>query len=98
MSLFLAGSAFFVLCATALGLLRLLKGPRAVDRMMTVQLAGTAGAGVCLLLAIARDMPSLIDVALTLAVLAVLGTATISRLAAREPARGLPSPPPSTEA
>ncbi|MCB4769331.1 multiple resistance and pH regulation protein F [Ancylobacter sp. Lp-2] len=79
MSAFLTAAAAFVAATAGLGLLRLLRGPAAVDRMMAVQLAGTAGAAVCLLLATGNDSPALVDVALTLAVLAALGTAAMSR-------------------
>ena len=82
---FLSAMAAFVAVTAGLGLLRLLRGPSPVDRMMAVQLAGTAGAGVCLLLSVAQASPALVDVALTLAVLAALGTAAMSR--SGEPAR-----------
>lgn len=79
---FVAVAAFVAICAL-LGLLRLLRGPGSVDRMMAVQLVGTAGAAICLLLAAAHDLPTLVDVALTLALLAALATAALARLARR---------------
>jgi multicomponent Na+:H+ antiporter subunit F len=67
---FLLGAALFVLAMVALGLLRILRGPKDVDRMMAAQLLGTGGIAVVLLLGVATDQPSMINVGLTLALLA----------------------------
>ncbi|MBS7536462.1 multiple resistance and pH regulation protein F [Ancylobacter sonchi] len=91
MSAFLIAAAAFVVATAGLGLLRLLRGPAAVDRMMAVQLAGTAGAAVCLLLATSEASPALVDVALTLAVLAALGTAAMSRKGRRNGRGDIPA-------
>jgi multicomponent Na+:H+ antiporter subunit F len=67
---FLLGAAGFVLATVAVGLLRLLRGPANVDRMMSAQLLGTGGIAALLLLGAASDIPGVVDVALALALLA----------------------------
>lgn len=62
------GAALCVLLLTAVGLLRLLRGPEPVDRMMSAQLFGTGGVAILLLLGVAGDAAAL-DVALVLALL-----------------------------
>jgi len=69
MSDFLFGAAGFVLLMVALGLLRILRGPSDVERMMAAQLLGTGGIASLLLLGAAIDAPAAVDVALTLALL-----------------------------
>lgn len=70
MTEFLLGATFFLLLVVALGLVVILRGPRDTDRMMSVQLFGTGGIAALLLLGAAMGEPSVIDVALVLAVLA----------------------------
>jgi len=70
MSEFLLGAAGFVLATVALGLLRALRGPADADRLMAAQLFGTGGVATLLLLAAATRAPAVVDVALTLALLA----------------------------
>jgi multicomponent Na+:H+ antiporter subunit F len=70
MSEFLLGASMFVLVMVALGLARILRGPDDVDRMLAAQLLGTGGIAVLLLLGAAGDVDAVIDVALTLALLA----------------------------
>ena len=70
MAEFLLGSACFILAMVALGLLRILRGPDDVDRMMASQLLGTGGIAIVLLLGFATSQSTLINVALTLALLA----------------------------
>jgi multicomponent Na+:H+ antiporter subunit F len=60
----------FLLLNLLLGLLRVLRGPAAEDRMLAAQLFGTVGVALLLVLAEAEAMPALRDVALILAVLA----------------------------
>jgi multicomponent Na+:H+ antiporter subunit F len=67
---FLVGVAAFVLAMVALGLYRILRGPAEADRMMAVQLLGTGGVAVLLLLTVAAETPAIADVALMLALLA----------------------------
>jgi multicomponent Na+:H+ antiporter subunit F len=70
MASFLFGAASFVLAMVALGLIRILRGPAEADRMMAAQLVGTGGVAVLLLLAAGTATPSIVDVALMLALLA----------------------------
>jgi multicomponent Na+:H+ antiporter subunit F len=67
---FLLAAAGFVLAMVALGLLRILRGPRDADRMMAAQLFGTGGVAALLLVAAATGAPAVVDVALALALLA----------------------------
>ncbi|WP_246252405.1 monovalent cation/H+ antiporter complex subunit F [Ancylobacter pratisalsi] len=85
--MFLVAVGAFILLMIGLGLVRLLRGPSAADRMMAAQLAGTGLAAVCLLLASASGMSAIADVAVALALLAALGAVALSRHAgpAREP-------------
>lgn len=78
MAEFLVGAAVFIALTMALGLVRLLRGPTMADRMMAAQLLGTSGAAICLLMSYASELPALLDVALTLALLAALAAATMS--------------------
>jgi multicomponent Na+:H+ antiporter subunit F len=61
-----------------LGLIRVLRGPQAGDRMMAAQLIGTTGVGILLLLSLLLDQPALADVALILALLAAVAVAAFS--------------------
>jgi multicomponent Na+:H+ antiporter subunit F len=67
---FMIAAAAFVLAMVALGLVRILRGPGRAGRIMAVQLLGTGGIAVLLLLAPAIRMSGMIDVALVLALLA----------------------------
>src|SRR3954452_22543380 len=70
MAEFLLIAAAFVLLMVAVGLVRVLRGPGNVDRMMAAQLLGTGGIAALLLLGIATGLPGAVDVALVLALLA----------------------------
>ncbi len=61
-----------------LGLIRVLRGPEAGDRMMAAQLIGTTGVGILLLLSLLLNQPALADVALILALLAAVAAAAFS--------------------
>jgi multicomponent Na+:H+ antiporter subunit F len=84
MSAFLMSVALFVLATVALGLLRVLAGPSAADRVMAIQLLGTGGVAATLLSAVATGAPAAIDVALTIALLAAFAVVAFV-LAASEP-------------
>jgi multicomponent Na+:H+ antiporter subunit F len=71
---FLLGAAGFVLAMVALGLLRILRGPGDADRLMATQLLGTGGIATLLLLGAATDKAAVVDVALTLALLAAFAS------------------------
>ena len=68
MAAFFMGAALLVLLLTAIGLLRLLRGPGQADRVMSAQIFGTGGVAVLMLVAAAGDSAAL-DVALLLALL-----------------------------
>jgi multicomponent Na+:H+ antiporter subunit F len=70
MANFLLAAAGFVLATVAVGLVRILSGPRDADRIMAAQLLGTGGIAALLLLAQAMSLPAAVDVALILALLA----------------------------
>lgn len=71
---FLLATAVFVLAMVALGLVRILRGPEDADRMMATQLFGTGGAAALLLLGVATEAKAVLDVALTLALLAAFAS------------------------
>lgn len=71
---FLLAAAGFVLLMVALGLVRILRGPGDASRMMAAQLFGTGGIAALLLLAAATGIFAVIDVALTLALLAAFAS------------------------
>ena len=64
--------ALLILISVVVGLIRILKGPTAADRMLAAQLFGTGGVAILLILAQAMQMPSLVDVALIYALLAAI--------------------------
>ena len=82
MTEFLLGASVFVLAMVALGLIRILRGPGDADRMMAAQLLGTGGIAGVLLAGAATAEASIVDVALTLALLAAF--ASIAFVKARE--------------
>jgi multicomponent Na+:H+ antiporter subunit F len=61
-----------------LGLIRVLRGPEAGDRMLATQLIGTTGVGLLMLLSLLLNMSALIDVALILALLAAVAAAAFT--------------------
>jgi multicomponent Na+:H+ antiporter subunit F len=74
MTEFLTASLGLILALLALGLVRILRGPRDADRMMAAQLVGTAGIASILLLGAIARVAATIDVALTLALLATFAS------------------------
>ena len=62
----------FLLANLAAALERAARGPTAADRMLAALLFGTTGVGILVLIAFASDARALIDVALTLALLAAI--------------------------
>ena len=69
MSDLLLAAAGVILLTVAVGLVRVLYGPREVDRMMAVQLLGTGGIAALLLAASATSVAGVENVALGLALL-----------------------------
>lgn len=94
---FLLGAAMLVALMMTLGMLRLLRGPTPVDRMMAAQLIGSSGAAICLLAATAADAPAVIDVALVLTLLAAFAAATMSLKSRRISLSSLRGAPPHAE-
>jgi multicomponent Na+:H+ antiporter subunit F len=77
---FLLGVAFFLVLNVAAGLWRVSRGPTPPDRMLAAQLLGTTGVAVLLLVAQATGSSAPRDVALVLALLAVVvGVAFVKR-------------------
>jgi multicomponent Na+:H+ antiporter subunit F len=70
----LLAAAGLVVLTVAIGLVRILRGPDDVDRLMAVQLLGTGGIAALLLTAYATGVPGVDDVALGLALLAAFAT------------------------
>ena len=81
MAEFLLAAAGFVLAMTALGLIRVLKGPGDADRMMAAQLLGSGGIGALLLGGAAVGDGSVVDVSLVLAVLAAFASIAFVKFA-----------------
>lgn len=79
MATYLLAIALFLLATMTLGLLRVVRGPTASDRMMAAQLLGTSGIGVLLLMAPAVRVPALVDVALIFALLAAIAVTAFTR-------------------
>lgn len=89
---FLYGIAVFLLLNLAAGMVRILKGPTAADRILVAQLVGTTGIAIVLLLGAASGQPAALDVALILALLASLTVlAFVRRLWWRLPEHELPN-------
>jgi multicomponent Na+:H+ antiporter subunit F len=74
MNNFLLAAAVFVLAMVALGLVRVQRGPGYADRMMAAQLLGSGSIAVLLLVSTAIGVDAVVDVALTLALLAAFAS------------------------
>lgn len=77
----LQAAALLLLAMFALGMVRVLIGPTRADRMMAAQLFGTIGVAVLLLVGRLQEDRALIDVALVLALLALLAAVAFVRRA-----------------
>lgn len=80
MSQFFLGIALFLLINILVGLYRVFRGPTLGDRMLALQLFGTTGVAILLLLAECLAEPALRDVALVFALLAVLAIVAYVKL------------------
>jgi multicomponent Na+:H+ antiporter subunit F len=78
---FLLAAAGFVLAMVAVGLLRVLRGPGDADRMMAAQLLGSGGIAALLLGGAATGDGSVVDVSLTLALLAAFASIAFVKFA-----------------
>ena len=76
--------AAFLMLNIAAGLIRVLRGPTAADRMLAAQLFGTAGVALTLLLAEVQAEAAVRDVALVFALLAALATVAFVRTTVRD--------------
>lgn len=74
MAEFLLVAAGLVLLTAMVALARALRRRAAADRMMAAQLLCTAGVAALVLLAVATGTPSIVDVALVLALLAAFAS------------------------
>jgi len=81
MTVFLWSAAGFVLATVAVGLVRVVRGPQASDRMMAAQLLGSGGIAVLLLTASAGGLDAALDAAIALGLLAPLATVAFARSA-----------------
>ncbi|MFO1315080.1 MAG: monovalent cation/H+ antiporter complex subunit F [Burkholderiales bacterium] len=79
MAEFFLAAAVFVLATVLLGLVRILRGPGDGDRMMAAQLIGTGGIATLLLLSAASGTAAIVDLALTLALLAAFAAIAFVR-------------------
>ncbi len=84
MDTFFIAVACFLLLNLAAGLIRVLRGPTAADRMLAAQLFGTTAVATLLLLAQGMHEPALRDIALVFALLAaVAAVAFVQRVWSR---------------
>lgn len=80
----LVAAAAFILAVTGIGLFRVLRSGIAAERMMAVQLVGTASAAALLLLGTATGEPAAADIALLLVLFAAFACIAFAR-GEREP-------------
>lgn len=95
MEAYLFGLALFLLLNFLAGLLRVLRGPTGMDRMLAAQLFGSTGVAILLVLSEATRTTALRDVALVFALLAAVTVTTFVRRVAlprRRASAGGPAP------
>ena len=85
MSEFLLGTAIFILATVAVALARILRGPDDADRMMAAQLLGTGGVAALLVFGVVTDEGAVLNVGLTIALLASFATVTFYKSAMGSP-------------
>lgn len=69
--------AVILMLTIAMGMCRVLRGPTRADRLLALQMFGTTGTAVMLILAQEQGLPSLRDAALVLALLAAIISAAL---------------------
>ena len=79
MTSFLFGVAVFLLAMVAISLFVILRRSAEIDHMMAAQLLGTGGVAILLLLAVATETPSIVDVALLLSLFAAFAAVAFVR-------------------
>ncbi len=75
---FLFGSAAIILTTLVVALLRVMRGPSLADKLIVLQLFGTAGVAFLLLLGQAFDAGTFLDAALIVALLASVTAASVA--------------------
>lgn len=81
MTVFYLVAALALMLLMAIGLQRVMAGPTAADRLLAVQLFGTMGVAIVLLLGRAQGDAAFMDLALTFALLAIVFSVTFARFA-----------------
>ena len=84
MTTWLLLAALVLLLTIAAGMIRIMRGPSAADRMQAAQLFGTTGVAILLLLTYALEMPVLTNVALVFALLGVVAAVAFVRMRVTE--------------
>jgi multicomponent Na+:H+ antiporter subunit F len=79
MSEFLLAAAGCVLAMVAIGMIRVLRGPADADRLMAAQLLGSGGIAALLLGGAAIGDGAVVDVSLTLALLAAFASIAFTK-------------------
>jgi multicomponent Na+:H+ antiporter subunit F len=79
MTIFLTLTLLVLVLSLCIGLIRIFRGPTLEDRIMSVQLMGTTGVGLLLVLGLLLEMPASIDIALVLAMLAAISVVALTR-------------------
>lgn len=82
MNLFLLGVGLFILATVAVGLARILRGPADSDRMMAAQLLSTGGVAALLIVGVVTGVDAVVNVALTIALLAAFASVTFYKVSA----------------
>jgi multicomponent Na+:H+ antiporter subunit F len=72
-------AALLLFVTLVTGLIRALIGPSLQDRMLSIQLLGTGGVALLILLGLLLDIDALVDTALVLALLAAVAAAALTR-------------------
>ncbi len=81
MTAFCLAAVLTLMVLMAIGLRRAFAGPTTADRLLAVQLFGTVGVAIVLLLGRAQDDEAFMDLALTFALLAIVFSVTFARYA-----------------
>ena len=84
MNLFLLGAGLFILATVAVALARILRGPADSDRMMAAQLLGTGGVAALLIVGVVTGVDAVVNVALTIALLAAFASVTFYKVSTDE--------------
>ena len=79
MDMLLLTAVVLLLVTLITGLVRALIGPSLQDRMLSIQLLGTGGVALLILLGLLLKIEALVDTALVLALLAAVAAAALTR-------------------